>query len=406
MRLTGPNVAKLTLPADRAEAIVFDDALPGFGIRLRAGGKRVWVAQYRLGAKQRRVTIGNVEAIGADKARILAKEILAKAQLGTDAQTEKQDNRKRAAITFGSVVTNYLAAAQGRLKPRSYEEVERHFRQHWKPFRELPIHQIDRASVATRLKAISTENGPFAANRARASLSALFGWAMREGIAEGNPVIGTNKATDEVSRDRVLSDAELALIWRFAGDGDYGRIIRLLILTGQRREEVGGVMRSEVQVAKALWSLPRERTKNGLPHDVPLSAAALSIISSVPTQADRDYIFGSGAGAFSGWSKSKIALDGRLTAEMTREAKAASEKPKPMPSWRLHDIRRTVATRMADLGVLPHVVEAILNHVSGHRAGVAGVYNRANYATEKRAALDLWAEHVTTLANSDEGSGK
>jgi integrase len=143
-----------------------------------------------------------------------------------------------------------------------------------------------------------------------------------------------------------------------------------------------------------------------LPHDVPLSSAALAIVEAVPKQKERDRIFGSREGAFSGWSKSKAALDARIGADINRRAGEAGEKPKPMPEWRLHDIRRTVATRLADLGTMPHVVEAILNHVSGHRTGVAGIYNRATYATEKRAALDLWAEHLSELINATGGSGK
>lgn len=402
MRLTGPNATKFSLPVGKSEMIVFDDVLPGFGLRLRAGGKRVWIAQYRVGSKQRRVTIGNIEAIGADRARVAAKEILAKVQLGSDPQTEKAAARKRASVTLGTIADQYVnGPAKAKLRERSFMEVDRHFRQHWKPLREMPMYHIDRADIAARLNAIKAENGPFAANRARASLSALFTWAMREGIVEVNPVIGTNKATEEISRDRVLTDAEMALIWQHCGSGDYGRIVRLLILTGQRREEVGGMMRSELYIVKALWSLTKERTKNGLPHDVPLSDAALDILSSVTKREDRDYIFGEGVGAFSGWSKSKAALDGRIATAVQKDAEEAGEKSKPMPPWRIHDLRRTVATRLDDLGVLPHVVEAVLNHVSGHRAGVAGIYNRATYAAEKRTALDLWGGHITALASGE-----
>lgn len=395
MRLTGPIVARLVLPEGKTDHIVFDDTLTGFGIRLRAGGKKVWIAQYRVGARQRRLTIGSADKLTLDAARAEARSILAKVQLGSDPQTEKVETRNRASITLGTVAKQYLEGpAKRKLKPNSYASLLVHLNKHWKPLREHPLHIIDRADVAARLNEIAKESGPFAANRARACLSSLFSWAMSEGIAEANPVAGTNKPTEEVSRDRVLTDDELAQVWRLAGEGDYGRIVRLLILTGQRREEVGGMSWSEVDVKKGIWSLPRYRTKNGLPHDVPLSKAACEILNSIPKRPDRDLLFGGGEGAFSGWSKSKSALDARIAADLIRKAEVVGKKARVVLRWRLHDLRRTVATRMGDLGVLPHVVEAVLNHVSGHRAGVAGIYNRSLYATEKRAALELWAVRV------------
>jgi integrase len=196
----------------------------------------------------------------------------------------------------------------------------------------------------------------------------------------------------------VLTDEELKTVWDHAGDGDFGSIVRLLILTGQRREEVGGMRWSELNLSHALWNIGAQRTKNGIAHDVPLSSMAAEILTSRPRQEDRDLVFGSRDGPFQGWSKAKAALDARLLAAARLEhGPKASMQP-----WRVHDLRRTVATRLAELGVLPHVVEAVLNHVSGHRAGVAGVYNRATYASEKRKALDLWAAHVEALVGKRE----
>jgi integrase len=212
---------------------------------------------------------------------------------------------------------------------------------------------------------------------------------MGEGVADQNPVIGTNKATDEIARDRVLSPPELSAIWQQAGDGDFAAIVKLLILTGQRREEVGGMLWSEVDLDGSIWRILAERTKNGLRHEVPLSQPAVAILRARAEHERRDLVFGAGAGPFQGWSNAKGALDERVLARLRKNDKKAT-----LPPWRLHDIRRTVATRLADLGVLPHVVEAVLNHASGHKAGVAGVYNRAAYAAEKRMALDLWAEHI------------
>ena len=231
-----------------------------------------------------------------------------------------------------------------------------------------------------------------AADRARATLSATFAWAIGEGLCETNPVDGTNKASEEQPRDRVLSDAELAAIWNADTPGDYGNIVKLLALTAQRREEIGSLRWSELEGEgeKALIALPAERTKNNRQHDVPLSKAARSILDDIPKRGERDLIFGEGAGGFSGWSKAKAAMDERLG--------------KAVKPWTLHDLRRTAATRMADLGVQPHVIEAALNHVSGHKGGVAGIYNRSTYAAEKRAALDLWAGHIKIIAAKAKGA--
>jgi integrase len=193
----------------------------------------------------------------------------------------------------------------------------------------------------------------------------------------------------------VLTDAELADIWNSCRSDDYGMIVKLLILTGTRRDEVGGMVKDEVDLAARKLSVGAERTKNRRPHDVHLSDLALDILGAAIGREGRDgrAVFGDGGSdrGFSGWSKAKVTLDARIAAALRADGR------EPMAAWVLHDLRRSAATRMADLGVLPHVVEALLNHVSGHKAGVAGVYNRASYWNERRQALDLWAAHVEAL---------
>jgi integrase len=200
-------------------------------------------------------------------------------------------------------------------------------------------------------------------------------------MLEINPVAGTGKADEGNSRERTLSNAELAQVLNALGQDQFSDIVRLLILTGQRREEIGGLRWSEVDFERGVIGLPPERTKNRRLHELPLSTQARSIIERQPRRNGRDFVFGIGQGGFSGWSDSKADLD--ATAKLKAE-------------WRLHDLRRTAATMMADqLGVLPHIIEAILNHVSGHKSGVAGIYNRARYTDEMRAALQRWADHLT-----------
>jgi integrase len=179
-------------------------------------------------------------------------------------------------------------------------------------------------------------------------------------------------------------------IWNACGDDDFGRILRLLILLGSRRQEVGGMRWSELDPDAGTWALPAERSKNGRSHTIALPAPAAAIVNRVPRR-NRDHLFGDWAGAgFTSWSRGKVEIDRRL---------AGTVKP-----WHVHDARRTVATRMADIGIEPHHIEACLNHYSGHRRGVAGVYNRSSYDRAVKAALARWAEHVLALVEGRESN--
>jgi len=405
MKLTNAVALKLALPPGKSDHIVFDEQLPGFGIRVRGGGTKTWFVQYRIGKRQHRLKLGTLERLDADEARKRARKALGQVEDGRNPQVERQEQRDRAAETFETVSRLYLASVQKRLRIRSFVEVRRHIEKYWAPFASTSIHHINRRMVALRVTEIASGSGPVAANRARATLSAMFGWAMREGIVEANPVIGTNKAAEEASRERVLSAGELAEIWAACREDAHGRMVRLLMLTGQRRQEVGGMSWEEINLGRGIWSLPGERTKNKRPHAVPLTPSAVAILESAPRRAGRDYVFGEGKAGFSGWARCKEGLDRRIKEARAKAAAAAGKRaglPQPVTGWRLHDLRRTVATGMAELGVQPHIIEAVLNHVSGHKAGVAGVYNRAGYEPEVRAALALWSDHVRAIVEGTE----
>ncbi|MGD9508346.1 MAG: tyrosine-type recombinase/integrase [Geminicoccaceae bacterium] len=402
MKLTKATVAKLAVPDGKSEAIFFDEDMPGFGLRLRAGGSAVWITQYRIGAKQRRVTLGKLATLDPDRARKAAREVLAKADLGQDAQAERRESQARAAVTFGSVVDLYLKRAVVHRKPKTVAECRRHLERDWRAFHQRPVHAIERRDVAARLQTLADEHGPVASNRARAALSACYGWAIGQGLADATPVVGTTRVGIERERERVLTSEDIVTIWPHLGEEDHARIVKLLLLTGQRRGEVAGLAWSEVSFDRALWSLPAARTKNALPHDVPLSPQAVAILSAVPRREMRNLLFGEGDGPFSGWSLAKKRLDRRI-ARARAEARLGrplltGEQPQTadfLTPWTLHDLRRTVVTGMNELGIQPHIVEAVVNHVSGRaKAGVAGVYNRATYATEKRMALQAWADHL------------
>lgn len=411
MRLTEQSVVRLRIPTGKSELIAFDDDLPGFGVRLREGGARTWIAQFRVNGAQRRMTLGSVDRLRATEARDAARKVLAKAALGTDPQAEKAAARRRG-ITLQFLIEGdeqqpegsrggYLEFAKKNVRPRTYDEIQLHLRRHWKPLLPTSADKTTRADVSRELDRIERTCGGIAANRSRSYLSGMFSWAIAKGLAADNPVVGSLKPVSEEPRDRTLTKAELAEVWNGCRDDEYGRILRLLILTGQRREEVGGMARSELSLDQALWSIPKERTKNGRPHDVPLSTAAMQIVrEQMAAFPDRELLFGAGAGGFSGWSKAKAALDRRMVAVRTEGGDQTELNP-----WRLHDLRRTFSTLAhgEPLSIRPHVVEAVLNHISGHKRGVAGVYNTNDYNPEKRDALDRWAAHVLTIVNAAAG---
>jgi integrase len=363
---------------------LWDSAVIGFGARRQTDGVFYYV-RYRLNGRQHIKSLGrHGSPLTPDIARTTAKVKLGIAATGTDpfAQT-------LAAEGFGREVTRYLERKQATLKPRSYREVERHLLNHAKPLHRLRLGEIDRRTIAALLAEIE-EGGPYARNRVRSSLSAFFAWAVREGFIEINPVVGTGKADENGGRERVLTESELCEVWAALGQSQFGDIVRLLVLTGQRRQEISALRWSEVDFDRGLFCFPPARTKNKRLHELPLSAQARAIVERQPRRTGRDFIFGLGKGAFSGWSECKKKLDKVILAKRGRKAK-------PLPDWRLHDIRRTAATGMAELGVHPWIIEAVLNHVSGHKAGVAGIYNRARYEGEMREALTKWAAFVESI---------
>jgi integrase len=394
MKLTERTAITLVLPKGKDDHVEWDDDLPGFGVRQRRAKAQVsksWLVQYRVGAQQRRESLGDIREVKLEDARRAARRLFAQVELGIDPGAAKKAGRVAAAaaqLTVARVGERYLDAKQATMRPSSYRDAQRYFTLHWAPLRDRPIAEIARADIAARLQDISKARGPISAARARDALSALFGWAMREGLCEANPVIATNDpGAGRPSRDRVLTMAELAVIWRACGDDDFGRIVRLLMLTGCRRSEIGGLKWHEVDSERGTITIPGDRAKNGRSLTLALPPVALDILRAAPRRDGRDNIFGRRDRGLTTWSSSTAALHQRI----------ATIEGKPLPHWTLHDLRRSVATHMAELGVQPHIIEALLNHVSGHKRGVAGIYNRARYDREIASALALWVEHVTAV---------
>lgn len=403
MKLTAANIRTIAPVPPKTDIIEFDDAVPGFGVRARQGGSKVYVVQYTIGEKTRRMSLGKVELQGVDKARETAKDILARVRLGQDPAGEKQRDRKTSTETFKSVALRFLTFQQahgGRqglgLRTRSYASTERHLMKYAKPLHGLLLANIQMEDIASVLSMSRAKGNAVTANRTRSTLSTFFAWAMGEGLIKSNPVIGT-KTTKEKSRERVLSHDELRLMWSNLDESQFGPIMKLLALTGQRAAEISGLRWSELNDYG--FTLPPERTKNAREHKVPLSAPARAIIEAQPRRQGpdgklRDLIFGYSDGPFAGWAKAQDLLNQRIE-------KSAG---KALPHWVPHDVRRSFATHASDLGIQPHIIEAVLNHTSGFRAGVAGIYNRNPYDAEKRTALALWADHLLAIVESRESN--
>jgi integrase len=291
MKLTVETIATLDVPTDKTETFVWDEAVPGFGLRLRRERSASrWIFQYRHGRQQRRITIGALTAVSPTQARKTAAELHAKVRLGQDPAGAASEERARAGETFGALLKPYLEFKRGQLAPRSFAATEYHLLRQARSLHALPIAKLDRRAVASLKATIATESGNVAANRAHASLRAFLSWCMQQGLVEHNVALGATQYPER-SRERVLSDDELRAIWTATSSPDgYSAALRLLMLTACRRSEIGELRWSEIVDDKIL--LPANRTKNGRAHIVPLSPAARDILAKVPVRPNRDFIFG------------------------------------------------------------------------------------------------------------------
>jgi|SRR5215831_4408503 len=366
-RITKSTVEKLGL-----NSVLWDQSLSGFGARRQR--KHIhYLLRYRLNGQQRFHAIGRHGSPWTpDTARNEARRLLGLVASKVDPASE----RVRPTDTFGAELERYLERKRSTLRPRSMVEVERHLNVQCKSLHHLPLNGVDRRAVAVCLAQVEQASGPVSRNRVRSSLSAFFNFAIREGLIDtANPVSGSGKATESNGRDRVLSEAELRAILGALGTDPFSEIVRLLVLTGQRRTEIGWLKWSEVDLERNLIVLPPERSKNHRLHELPLSSQARAIIERQPRH--NEYVWGY---KFTSWARAKDNLDSRLNG---------------VAHWNLHDLRRSACTWMCELGTQPHIAEQI--HVSGHKSGVAGIYNRARYTDEMRSALQRWADHLDTL---------
>lgn len=434
-------ITKRTVDAAKAadvEYVIWDDGghetVKGFGLKVTPAGGRVYIYQYRLArpgmadkTTPRKYTIGKHGNLTPDQARTRAKELAGMVAQGIDPRQAEfdalkaKDEAKRQAelkaklegeLAFEKVAERWLEEYELDHRPASVGQAKVSINKYLLPkLRGKPMPHIGKADLQAAIDAI-----PAARKASRqqvfAYASILFRWAMERGDITDNPVPSMAKPKATKARDRVLADDELSLIWKATGTlrAPLGAFYRVLMLTGQRREEVAGMTWAELDRATATWIIPANRAKNGVAQIVPLAPAVVEEIdrlalavqvraAAVELDAMRWPQSGpvmsfTGKVALSCFSQAKAGLDNAIAKEC--------KEPSPMPAWRVHDLRRTLATGLQRLGIRFEVTEAVLNHVSGAKGGVAGIYQRHDWKDEKRAALNAWAAHIDRVISGGE----
>jgi integrase len=372
---------------------------------LQPSGAASWAFRYRLDGKTAKLTLGPFPGLDLKSARELASEAIKTLARGADPRAAKRDAREAARIAarsernlVESVVHDFLETHVARnLKASTQYEVGRLLAKELAPWRGRRIDGIDPQDVRRLLDAIVDRGAEITANRLFSALRRMFRWARERRIIERSPCDDIRAPTSERgrARERVLDDPELALVWRAAEALGYpfAPMIRMLILTGQRRNEVAGMRWSEIDFERAIWTIPGARSKNHREHFVPLSPPAIAILNELP-RINGAFVFTvTGKTAVSGFSRAKTRLD-RAMFTLRREDNPEAAPPTP---WVLHDVRRSVASGLAKIGVQLPVIEKVLNHISGSFAGIVSVYQKHSFADEKRAALDAWGHHIERI---------
>jgi integrase len=383
-RLTAKTVETIRPGAARLE--IPDALLPGLYLVVQPSGTRSWAVRYRHNGQPRKYTLGRYPAISLATARALGIKALRTVADNRDPASERQEQR---ANSVAEVVARFLADhGRRRYRPRTFQEAERLLRQNLAArWGNQPLVGITRKQLRDMLAELVASGTPMLANRVHSIARKLFNWAVEQEIVAISPLAGVKAPAEERSRDRVLTDQELRAVWHAAGQlGVYGSLVRILILTGQRRGEIAGLTWSEIDMDRRLISLPRDRVKNDRAHEIPLSPQAAALIEALPRDSER-YALSLRGGPMNGFGKLKARLN-RLSG---------------IADFTLHDLRRTVASGMARLEIALPVIEKVLNHTSGSFAGIVGIYQRHDFAKEKQAALEAWGDHVAAVVSEKRG---
>ena len=354
---------------------VRDTLLPGFMLRVSRNGGTIWYLVTRIHGRQRRIKIGTYPILSLVDAREKARGVLRAKELGRLVEKDGTLSAKRKP-TLPEIIPEFIKL-YAKPRNRAWREAQALLGK-FSVLGNRPIDEIKRPDVVAVLDSIVANGTPYRANRALATIKKLFSWCVDRGVLDFNPLTGLKPPSKETARDRVLTDKELAACWQEADieDFPFGPFLKLLILTGQRRGEVAGMQWSEIDFERAVWTISAKRVKNASQHAVPLAPLAIEILKAIPRFVRCDLVFTTNG-------KREISGFGRLKRRMDRAMGS--------DDWRVHDIRRSVATNMAMMGIAPHIIEAVLNHKTGIVSGVAAVYNRHAYLNEKKEALERWA---------------
>ncbi|MEY9631309.1 tyrosine-type recombinase/integrase [Sinorhizobium fredii] len=425
-------MAKSVLNQKKLEAIAKSAAAKGYSVRteipdagqpglylvIQPSGSMSWAFRYRHAGRPRKMTIGPF-VLGEDatftlaKAREAAQEASRIVSDGRDPAEVREKEKAQApepepvkVDLVGDVLDEFVKRHVKKKNRESTQTntisfIDKRIRPEWK---DRDIRTITKRDVVKLLDEIADSGAPESAARVRAILSKFFNWAVDRDIVDASPVPKGSTAKQGASRERVLTDQEVRLLWLACEKvgWPFGSLVKLLLLTAQRRNEVAHAPRSELELGgnNQIWTIPPERSKNGREHLVPLPSLVLQAISGLEKVGDTFLLSTTGETPISGFSRAKKAIDAEMLAIAKKEAAALRLKPEDvkLEAWTLHDLRRTAASGMARLGVPVHVVEAVLNHQSGTIKGVAKIYNRYEYLDEKRKALADWGEQVLRIA--------
>lgn len=414
IKLTQAAVDRLSVPAEKAVTF-WDNQCPGFGLRISPRNRRTWLAMYRVNGKSVMQTLGTMAQVPkVDEARARARASMTQARDGINPVKDRREAEKEAtkkAKTFREAAERFLREYVARnCAPKYAREVKRIFEHDvlplWgeKPIREITKHKINdlldaKSSHRERKRKGMCDGATVQANRTLTRLRTLFRWAADMDLIETDPTAGVRQRGKEKARDRALDDAEIRAFWTGCDKmaWPFGPLFKLLLLTAQRRNEVGEMPWSEVDLERCTWTIPRERAKSDRAHIVHLSVAAIEIIKGLPHTGDLVFS-ATGARPVSGYSQAKNRIDDLMIAQRREERGDPEAEITP---WILHDLRRTATTGMAGLNIAPHVVDKILNHSGGTIRGVAAVYNRHAYLEERKAALEAWGRYVMALVRPE-----
>ncbi|MCW3848858.1 site-specific integrase [Sphingomonas sp. LB-2] len=390
--LTDAKIMALKPPAT-GQVEYPDTIVPGLRVRIGVSGAKTFVLRKRVAGKNRNITLGRYsERLTLPEARKKARQILSDVEMKADPVAALPKPQKRSATGY-TVNALWPAYKQSKAELRKIGEIERVFKRHILPeFGDRAADGITRSEI-TRFIDDVAQRTPVMARNILAYFSAFYTWALpRLDRLPGNPCRDAGRPPKPKPRERVLSDEEIGALWHVleAEGAPFGPAIQLLLLTGQRRNEVFEAEGAEFDLERALWTIPGERAKNGVAHLVPCAPAVVSIIESLLDHDRGDKLLparGNWEVGPSGFSKAMARIRAALEKQVGR----------PVPHWTLHDLRRTTATGLQRLGIRLEVTEAVLNHLSGARSGIVGVYQRHHYFDEKRAALAAWSKEVTRL---------